>query len=115
MTKYWKHLVAFAAAIGILGGALTALSQWRWVTPSEMKDSLYTVASELENKIGREKARKLVKEAEDDKRYWEQKVKSGMWHEPAADSSSKKFWLEDQKKARGNRQYFEQRVRDLKK
>ena len=115
ISKYWKHLVAFAAGIGVLGGAYAKLSEWRWVTPTEMNESLYTVASELEEKIGTEKARKQVKEAEDDERYWEQKVKSGMWHEPAQGSASFKFWQEDQKTNRSNRQFFRQRTRDLKK
>ncbi len=115
MIKYWKHLVGFATGIAVLGGAFTVLSEWRWVTPSEMSESLYTVASELEEKIGREKARKLVKESEDDERYWEQKVKSGMWHEPPEGSASKKFWKEDQETNISNRQYFRQKTRDLKK
>ncbi len=111
MIEYWKHLVALATAIGVLGGAATVLKDYRWVTPKE----LYTVASELEDKLGEEKARKVVKEAEDDERYWDQKVKSGMWHEPADDTISKRFWLEEQKRALINRLYYEQRVRDLKR
>lgn len=107
--------IAIVAAIATLGAAATVLKDWRWITPSELQQGLYTVASELEEKIGTEKARKLVKEAEDDERYWDQKVKTGMWHEPPTGSVSKKFWFEDQKKARGNVQYYGQRVRDLKK
>ncbi len=112
MGKTLKQWMAICGAIVIAGSAAAVLQEWRfWVTPNE----LYTVASELEKKVGKEKARSIVRDAEDDERYWEQKVKSGMWHEPASGSASKKFWLEDQKKARSNRSYFEQKVRDLKK
>jgi len=106
-----KKWVMIAAAIVTFGGAAAVLKEWRWVTISE----LHTVASELEKKIGVEKARKIVKEAEDDERYWEQRVNTGMWHEPPEGSSSKKFWLEDQKKFRGHRSYYGQKARDLKK
>ena len=106
-----KKIVLALGAVVTLGGALAVLNEWRPV----MKFELYELASELEQKIGKEKARIIVKEAEDDERYWDQKVKSGMWHEPKQGTAAKKFWLEDQKKYRGHRSYYEQKVRDLKK
>ena len=115
MNKWISTTIAIASAVVVFGGAATVLKDWRWITPVELQNELYLVASELEQKIGKAKIAKKIRDAEEDGRYYDQKVQSGMWHEPKVDTLSHKFWLRDQLKYREKRQYYEQKARDLKK
>jgi hypothetical protein len=115
MNKWISTGIAVASAVVVFGGAATVFKEWRWITPVELQNELYLVASELEGKIGAAAIAKKIRDAEEDGRYYDQKVKSGMWHEPPQGTLSQKFWLKDQERFREKRQYYEQKARDLKK